>query len=82
VTQGTDTDDPSVFGQEAHIIAEAPNGPRHADLPAYDMYDNLILLCSKHHKQIDDQVEHYTTGRLKIIKQEHETWVNIQPIHV
>jgi hypothetical protein len=75
VTKGTDTDDPSVFGQEAHIIAEAPNGPRHADLPAYDVYGNLILLCSKHHKQIDDQVEHYTIGRLQKIKQEHETWV-------
>jgi hypothetical protein len=75
VTEGTDTDDPSVFGQEAHIIAEAPNGPRHADLPEYDVYYNLILLCSKHHKQVDDQVEHYTTGRLKEIKQEHENWV-------
>ena len=75
VTEGTDTNDPSVFGQEAHIIAEAPNGPRHAYLPEYDVYYNLILLCSKHHKQIDDQVGYYTVERLKEIKRQHEEWV-------
>lgn len=53
VTEGTDSDDPSVFGQEAHIISEAATGPRHAELPAYDVYDNLILLCSKDHKRVD-----------------------------
>jgi hypothetical protein len=75
VTEGTDTDDPSVFGQEAHIISEAPNGPRHADVFDYYAYDNLILLCSKDHKKVDDQVGYYTTARLKKIKQEHENWV-------
>jgi hypothetical protein len=75
VTEGTETEDPSVFGQEAHIMSAAPDGPRHGPLPNYDVYDNLILLCSKHHKQVDDQVGHYTVDRLKRIKREHEEWV-------
>jgi hypothetical protein len=60
VTQGTDTDDPSVIGEEAHIISDAPNGPRHAYLPDYDVCDNLLLLCRKDHKPADDQWRHYT----------------------
>jgi hypothetical protein len=37
-----------------------------------DGYDNLILLCRKHHKQVDDQRSHFTVERLKQIKREHE----------
>ncbi len=75
VTEGTETDDPSVFGEEAHIVSAAPDGPRHGPLPSHDVYDNLILLCSKHHKQVDDQVGHYTVDLLKQIKRDHEEWV-------
>lgn len=75
VTEGTDTDDPSVFGQEAHIISGATTGPRAADLPDHDAYDNLILLCSKDHKRVDDQVGHYTPELLRQIKREHEEWI-------
>jgi hypothetical protein len=41
VTEGTETDDPSVFGQEAHIISGKADGPRHAYLPNFDVYSNL-----------------------------------------
>ena len=75
VTEGTDRDDPSVFGEEAHIIAEASSGPRHVQLSGYDVYDNLILLCSKDHKRVDDQVGHYTPELLRQIKRDHERWV-------
>lgn len=75
VTEGTDTDDPSVIGQEAHIISEAPTGPRHADLPDYDIYDNLLLLCGNDHKPADEQWRHYTVEKLRQIKGEHEAWV-------
>ena len=78
VTEGTDTDDPSVIGEEAHIISEAPAGPRHADLPDYDIYDNLILLCGNHHKPADDQWRHYTVEKLREIKSEHEAWIDSQ----
>jgi hypothetical protein len=75
VAEGTETDDPSVFGEEAHIVSAAPGGPRHGPLPNHDVYDNLILLCSKHHKQVDDQVGRYTVDLLKQVKRDHEQWV-------
>jgi hypothetical protein len=77
-TEGTDTDDPSVFGEEAHIVGKSPNGPRAGNIPNVDSYANLILLCRKHHKQVDDQVGHYTVERLKEIKRQHEEWVASQ----
>jgi hypothetical protein len=76
VTEGTDTDDPSVFGEEAHIVASARSGPRAGEVAEVDSYDNLILLCSKDHKRVDDQIGHYTVDRLKQIKQTHEEWVS------
>jgi hypothetical protein len=39
-----------------------------------DAYENLILLCRKHHKQVDDQVTYYTVERLQAIKRAHEEW--------
>src|SRR5689334_1541463 len=69
VTEGTDTDEPSVFGQEAHMVARARNGPRAGEVADVDSYDNLILLCGKDHKRVHDQVGHYTVDRLKQIKQ-------------
>ncbi len=75
VTESTDSDDHSVFGEEAHQIAKAPTGPRARGLADPNSYDNLILLCRKHHKQVDDQVNHYTVERLKEIKWKHEEWV-------
>jgi hypothetical protein len=74
VTEGTDTDDPSVFGEEAHIVGQSPNGPRASNVPDVDSYANLILLCRKHHKQVDDQIGYYTVERLKEIKRQHEEW--------
>ena len=76
VTEATDSDDPSVFGEEAHIVAKAQNGPRAGKLIDVDSYDNLILLCSMDHKRVDDQVACYTVGRLKAIKQKHEEWIS------
>ena len=74
VTDGTDTDDPSVFGEEAHIVSPKLNGPRARPIENPDSHANLILLCRKHHKQVDDQVLHFTEERLKEIKRKHEAW--------
>lgn len=81
-TGGTDTDDPSVFGQEAHIVARSPGGPRAGQVAGPDSYENLILLCSKDHKRVDDQVGYFTVERLKAIKLAHEIWVKTQDEHV
>ncbi|WP_263840622.1 HNH endonuclease [Salinibacter sp.] len=75
----TRTDDPSVIGEEAHIVARKQDGPRgNSELTSEerDRFDNLILLCRNHHKTIDDQVEKYTVKRLKSIKKKHFAWVD------
>lgn len=78
VIDETSTDDPSVIGQEAHIIAKEINGPRGDNPLSFeqrDLYDNLILLCSVDHKVIDDQVNEYSIEKLHRYKDEHENWV-------
>ncbi|HEX3745396.1 MAG TPA: HNH endonuclease [Bryobacteraceae bacterium] len=73
-----ETDDPSLVGEAAHIVAEQPDGPRgNSDLSAdqRNSYANLVLLCNVHHKQADDQPAHFTVKRLKTIKANHERWV-------
>jgi hypothetical protein len=73
-----DTDDISIVGEEAHIVGKEKDAPRgNSDLTndQRDKYDNLILLCSIHHKVIDDHPEIYTVDKLRLNKQEHERWV-------
>jgi len=77
LTPATETDDPSIFGEEAHIVARSPGGPRAGGLAEekIDSHENLILLCSVHHKQVDDQPNYFTVERLREIKQAHGEWV-------
>lgn len=78
VMDGSETDDPSIIGEECHIIAREDEGPR-GDLnfskDQRDLYGNLILMCNIHHKVIDDQTSFYTVEKLKEIKRDHEDWV-------
>jgi hypothetical protein len=78
VIDKNDNDDAAVVGEECHIIAQSPNGPRGDSTKtsdALDEYENLILLCSTHHKQIDDQAQTFTTEALYKLKADHEKWV-------
>jgi hypothetical protein len=62
-------------GKICHIKAANPGGPRYdAQQTAAERhgYDNLILLCGRHHDVIDDDEEAYTVGRLRKMKIEHE----------
>ncbi len=60
-------------GQECHIISSKPSGPRYVqDLNDYNNYDNLILLCANHHREIDTDIANYPIDKLKQIKKEHE----------
>ena len=61
-----------VIGEEAHIVSEKVNGPRHREMENYDVYDNLVLLCPKHHTIVDKTYLEYSEERLKMIKDEHE----------
>src|SRR5690348_14725805 len=79
VMDRTATDDESVIGDEAHIVARETDGPRgdNSGLSAEqrDRYDNLLLLCKVHHKLVDDQPNEYTVDKLRAFKQQHEKWV-------
>lgn len=71
-------DTASVVGEECHIHAQNRGGPRFNDLldeTKIDDYDNLLLLCRIHHKQIDDQWASFPTSRVREIKRIHEQWV-------
>jgi hypothetical protein len=78
VMDASETDDESVVGEACHIVAEKLDGPRGQSELATgkrDKYDNLILLCNVHHKQVDDQVGTYTVEKLHDLKKKHEKWV-------
>lgn len=74
----TNGDEPSILGQECHIVSGAPRGPRFDQSYPEDLIDsidNLILLCPTHHKQVDDQPIKYSATELLRLKASHEKWV-------
>lgn len=65
------------IGEECHIISSKERGPRYKPgLDNYDDYDNLILLCRNHHKEIDELPETFTEEVLRYFKLSHENWVS------
>lgn len=75
IVDPTKTDDESIIGEVCHIVAKEPGGPRgcsRLSAEELDDYDNLILLCRNHHKEIDDQPEKYTAEFLHQLKTSHE----------
>ena len=80
VVNVSEIDNHSIVGEECHIIAQSPDGPRgdkNYDMSKVDDYDNLVLMCGNHHKIIDDKsnLDIYTVKELQKIKKEHEIWV-------
>ncbi len=64
------------IGEECHIISSKKNGPRYKQgLSNYDSYENLLLLCRNHHKEIDTLIEAYTEELLRYMKVNHEKWI-------
>lgn len=78
----------TLVGEECHIVSKKAGTNRYiADFLNRDSYDNLILMCRKHHKIIDDNQEKYTIDILQNMKKEHEESIKerlakkeIQPI--
>lgn len=78
VMDETETDDPTLIGEECHIVARSEKFSRgQNDLPPYkrNLYNNLILLCRNHHKLVDANPEIYNLEKLRTIKKDHEAWV-------
>lgn len=68
------------FGEQAHIIAAEPEGPRGESIltsAERDRYHNLVLLCPTHHAIVDKNVEDYPTEKLHMLKGAHELWVEL-----
>jgi hypothetical protein len=66
----------TVIGKICHIKAANPRGPRYDPQQSATErhgYDNLLLLCGKHHTVIDDDVETYTVECLVKMKTDHES---------
>lgn len=71
----------SLVGEVAHIVGDKPGAARgvssltqaERDAPA-----NLMLLCRKHHKIIDDNEAEYDVGRLHTIRKEYLAWLAAQ----
>lgn len=61
------------IGEQAHIMARNSGGPRAIDgNENNNSFDNIIILCSSCHTEIDSCPNRYTIQKLKEIKQEHE----------
>lgn len=70
----------TTISEIAHIVAQSKDGPRGnypLDLDKRDNYDNLILLCQKHHDLIDKNPETYPVEKLRRYKQEHEKKITL-----
>jgi hypothetical protein len=65
----------TVIGEICHIEAAEEGGERY-NTDSNDEYrrsfDNLILMCSNHHKRTNNVIE-YTSEKLKLFKSEHES---------
>lgn len=68
-------DDGTSEGQICHIEGLKKGSARHnpdQSKKKRNAYENMIALCKKHHKEVDDDPEKYTVAYLKEMKQEHE----------
>lgn len=65
----------TITGEICHIKAKKPSGarfdPKQSDEERH-AFENLVLLCSAHHKIVDDQPGTYTVDLLQDIKKMHE----------
>jgi 5-methylcytosine-specific restriction endonuclease McrA len=71
------------FAEVAHIIGSSKDGPRGTEQSEELQVDfsNLMLLCQRCHKEIDDHWEKYPAEILRNWKQEHEDRIEIQTSH-
>lgn len=68
--------DGTLTGECCHIESYSPNGPRFNKQQTdkeRNGYDNLILMCARHHKIIDTHPEEYPVEKLKSLKKTHES---------
>lgn len=70
------SNDPTILGEMAHIIAQSPKGPRGGVTAGDDTYENAILLCPYHHRLVDKAPKGaFPTEMLHDWKSRHELTV-------
>ena len=65
----------TVTGEICHIAGQSPGGPRYDPKQTDEQrhaFENLILLCSVHHRVVDDQPKQFTRELLDDMKAMHE----------
>ena len=68
----------SLVGEVAHIVGEsekAPRGVSELSTKERNEPENLLLLCRKHHKIVDDDPIAYPVEKLHQIKSDHIAWI-------
>jgi len=79
LTENTEAGDAAyTLGQMAHIVGEktdAARGHSSLTLPERNSYSNIVLLCPRHHRMVDEDEAAYPIERLHLIKDQHELWV-------
>jgi hypothetical protein len=71
----------SLLGEIAHVIGERPQAARGASSmseTARNEPDNLLLLCRKHHKIIDDNEASYSVEDLQKLRSTYLSWLAAQ----
>jgi hypothetical protein len=76
-TPVVDTVTHTITAEVCHICAQSPGGPRYDASQSVEQrhsLENLVLMCSVHHKIIDDPANEgtYTVEKLLAIKHSHE----------
>lgn len=69
----------SLVGEVAHLVGEkkgAARGISTLSLKERNSPDNLMLLCLKHHKMVDDNEENFSLEKLRGIRQEFLDWLS------
>ena len=72
VQAAVDAGEHFVVGEEAHIVAQSPDGPRGIPDSEADDITNRILLCPTHHRVVDAQPAAYPAEVLRAFKDAHE----------
>lgn len=78
VAKATQKDPNVTIGEIAHIHSYSDDGPRaNVSLSQKDRnkYENLLLLCSNHHAEVDGQQNTFDADTLRSWKNQHEEWV-------